>query len=868
MSDYDFHEIERRWRPRWEAARVFETSAERPGERFYCLEMLPYPSGRLHMGHVRNYSIGDAVAHFHRLRGRNVLHPMGWDSLGLPAENAAIERGVDPADWTFSNIDTMRRQLKDLGMSYAWDREIATCLPEYYRWNQWFFLRMLERDLVYRSRRVLNWCPRCATVLANEQVEGGRCWRHDDTEVEPREMDQWFIRITRYAEELDRCLDNLAGWPEPVRAMQRNWIGRSEGARISFAVENSGEAIEVFTTRIDTICGATFLVLAPDHPLVEPLLAGADRAAAARVRAFVAAARERALVDRFAEPEKDGVPTGRSAINPFNGERVPIWVANYVLMEYGTGAIMAVPAHDERDHEFALRFGLPIRTVVAPPDGADRSVLYTAAEGGTLVESGPFSGMPAPKARAAMAQHAREKGFGSATVTYRLRDWGISRQRYWGTPIPVVYCDRCGVVPVPDDDLPVVLPKGVRFEGITGAPLATVPEFVQAPCPHCGGPARRETDTMDTFVDSSWYFYRYCDPRNSREPFSREAARSWIPVDLYIGGITHATGHLIYCRFFHKFMRDLGLVEGDEPVRDLLTQGMVICHSYFCDQHRYIAPDRVRTVLDERGEASAYLCPDDGRELVRTLGAMAKSKNNAPDLDRMVEAHGADTVRLYVLFAAPPEDEVLWSEQGIEGCQRFLSRIWRFFDRHRLVLAKAGEPAAGGADEVRALRRKTHQTILRVTTDIEKRLHFNTAIAAMMELVNVIYGFYEADAASLGASGAREALRESFAVLSKLMVPFAPYLAEEIHAGLGLPGLAVQGRWPAHDGALLAEEAVEIAVQVNGKLRGRVEVPRGATADAALGAARTEPRVQAAIGQRRILRTVFVPDRLLNVVLE
>ncbi len=693
MADYDFHGIERRWQERWAEQRAFETDeVSGTRERYYSLEMLPYPSGKLHMGHVRNYTIGDSVAHFQRLQGRDVLHPMGWDALGLPAENAAIERGIDPREWTLANIDAMRRQLKELGLSYAWSREVTTCLPEYYRWNQWFFLRMLERDVVCRSRRVLNWCPRCQTVLANEQVENGRCWRHEDTEVEQREMDQWFIRITRYAEELDRCLDGMTGWPEPVRTMQRNWIGRSEGARIRFPIEGLDDALEVFTTRIDTIWGATFLVLAPDHPQLEAITAGAGREE--EVRRFVSAAREKAQRERFSEPEKDGVPTGRFALNPFSGERVPIWVANYVLMEYGTGAIMAVPAHDERDLEFARRFSLPVRQVIAAPAGEQSSGAYTASEGGILINSGAFSGVPASEARRAMTEHAAARGFGEAAVSYRLKDWGISRQRYWGTPIPIIYCRSCGIVPVPDDELPVLLPEHVDLKGITGAPLASVPEFVNVSCPRCGKTARRETDTMDTFVDSSWYFYRYVDPKNSRLPFAAEAARAWFPIDLYIGGIEHATGHLIYCRFFHKFMRDLGLVEGDEPVANMLTQGMVVCYSYFCQVHRYIAPEEVRVVLDEQGAASRYVCPHDGSDLVRNLGAMSKSKNNAPDLDRMREKYGADTVRLYVLFAAPPEAEFLWSEQGIEGCHRFLSRIWRFFERHRAELKTSGGEGA------------------------------------------------------------------------------------------------------------------------------------------------------------------------------
>ena len=864
MADYDFKSIEARWQTRWAEAKAFETGGTAAGRpRFYCLEMLPYPSGRLHMGHVRNYTIGDAVAHFQRLAGRDVLHPMGWDALGLPAENAAIERGIHPRDWTLSNIEFMRRQLQDLGLSYAWSREVATCLPEYYRWNQWFFLRMLERDLVYRSRRLLNWCPKCATVLANEQVEGGRCWRHEDTEVQPREMDQWFIRITRYADELDRCLDGMTEWPESVRTMQRNWIGRSVGTRVRFAIDGLGRSIEVFTTRIDTIYGATFLVIAPDHPLLEQLIAGTGRET--EVRGFVASLREQARKDRFAEPEKTGIATSRAAINPFSGERMPIWVANYVLMEYGTGAIMAVPAHDERDFEFAGTYGLPVRQVIRPSDGvAAPSGACTADEGGILVNSGSFDGLPAPEARRKMAESARERGFGEEAVSYRLRDWGISRQRYWGTPIPIVYCDRCGTVPVPDAELPVLLPE-VNLRGITGAPLAAVPEFVHTSCPRCGGPGRRETDTMDTFMDSSWYFDRYLDPRDEEQPFARESAQAWLPIDLYVGGITHATGHLIYCRFFHKFLRDLGLVAGDEPIRRLLTQGMVVCYSYFCEEHRYISPDEVRSVGE--GDSARALCPHDGRELVRTLGAMSKSKNNAPNLDRIMERYGADTVRLYVLFAAPPEDQVLWSEQGIEGCHRFLSRVWRFYDRHAAAMRGASDPGGDGAGpasaETAALRRKTHQTIARVTEDIGRRLHLNTAIAAIMELVNTLYGFYERDDFDPAEASA---LREAFDALCRLLVPLAPHLAEEIHAGLGLDGLAVRSSWPQAAPALLREETVQIIVQVAGKLRGRIEVPREAGEAAVIEAAQRDERVVAALQGRPVARTVFVPGRILNIV--
>ncbi len=873
MSAYDFARIEASWQRRWDEARVFEVSdadaraaaADPAGRRtFSCIEMLPYPSGKLHSGHVRNYSIGDAVAHFQRMHGRLVLHPIGWDALGLPAENAAIERGADPRTWTLANIAEMKRQLRRLGISYAWEREIATCDPAYYRWNQWFFLRLLERDLVYRSRRILNWCPRCATVLANEQVEEGRCWRHDDTVVEQREMDQWFVRVTRMAADLDACLDRMPGWPEAVRTMQHHWIGRSEGARIRFPVleapAGAAREIEVFTTRLDTIFGATFLVLSPEHPMTRTLSAGTPQEAA--VRAYAEAERAAAARDRFGtERGKEGVFTGRHARNPYTGEPVPIWTSGYVLMDYGSGAIMAVPGHDARDFEFATQHDLPVVRVIRPPDDEppEPPLPWTGNETDVLVASGKWSGMRSPEAIASMAAHAREAGFGEAAVTWRLRDWGISRQRRWGTPIPIVYCAACGTVPVPDDRLPVLLPEGVNLAGIPGAPLAAVPSFVETTCPKCGGPARRETDTMDTFVDSSWYFYRYTDPKNEKAPFDPASAAPWFPIDLYIGGIAHATGHLIYCRFFHKFMRELGLTRGDEPVRNLLTQGMVVSWSTFCPEHRWISPEEIR---GGGGDGAPGHCPHCGRELTRTLEKMSKSKNNAPDLDRMIDRYGADTVRMYLLFAAPPESEFLWSETGIEGCARLLGRVHRFQERHGDALRAAGPPRSADGD-AGALRRKTHRTIAAVTDDIGRRMLFNTAVARIFELVNALYGFYDREPLSGDeASAAREAL----VALSGLMVPFTPHLAEEMHSRLGLPGLGVSVRWPVADAALLSVQEVQIVVQVGGKLRARLSVPADADEAAVLGAARGDEKVAAALAGRAVARTVYVPGRLLNIV--
>jgi len=873
MKDLPFQEIEARWQARWEQERVFEPEESDPRPRFYCVEMLPYPSGRIHMGHVRNYAIGDALAWFRRMQGYNVLHPMGWDSLGLPAENAAIQRGADPRRWTIDNIAAMKAQLRRLGFSYAWEREVATYQPEYYRWNQWFFLRLLERGLAYRGRRVLNWCPSCATVLANEQVVAGFCWRHDDTPVEPREMDQWFIRITAYADELDSFLDRLPGWPERVLTMQRNWIGRSEGCRVRFPVEGLDAPIEIFTTRVDTIFGATALVLACEHPRLGDIASGCGREDV--VSAFVRDDRSRRLADRFsAADEKRGVFTGRHAINPFSGERIPVWVANFVLMEYGTGALMAVPAHDERDFEFARAFGLEIRTVVeaagtsgAPAaGGSECSDERAFTEDGVLVASGRFSGLSSAQARAAMNEEAASRGFGGAAVQFRLKDWGISRQRYWGTPIPVVSCERCGTVPVRDEDLPVILPP-VELKGATGSPLAAVPEFVRTSCPACGGPACRETDTMDTFVDSSWYFFRYADPKNGSAPFESARVSAWFPIDLYIGGIEHATGHLIYCRFFTKFMRDLGLLELDEPVANLLTQGMVISHSHFCEEHKFLFPDQVRRAGD--GDAAAWSCGLCGRPVRRTLEKMSKSKNNVVDPDAAVDAYGADAIRIFALFASPPDSEVLWTEQGMEGAYRFLARLWRFAEKHGARLRDAGSPQAPGsqggpADEAALrLRRRTHRTIRRVTDDIARRLQFNTAVAALMELLNAVYEWNDRD--SLEPAEAAS-LREAVMSLVALLAPFAPHTAEELWHRLGGEGMLAVGRWPQADPSLVEEETATLVVQVNGKLRGRLLVRRGASEDEVVAAARADARVAAALANVTLRKVVLVPDRLLNLV--
>jgi leucyl-tRNA synthetase len=819
MPPYDFDDIETRWQKRWTDDRAFEVTEDATRPKFYCLEMLPYPSGNIHVGHVRNYCITDVVARYKRMRGFNVLHPIGWDALGMPAENAAIQRRTHPEKWTRENIAGMKRQLQRMGFSYPWSREIATCDPDYYRWNQWFFLRMLEKGIAYRRKAAVNWCPSCQTVLANEQAEGGECWRCH-SKVEERELDQWFLRITAYQDQLLDDMAQLSAWPERVLVQQRNWIGRSPGAEVDFPVEG-GEPITVFTTRIDTIYGATFLVLAPEHPRLEGLLAdGAARAAVARLRGQDRRARQAGQV------EKEGVFTGRYAVNPFTAERIPIWAGNFVLMGYGTGAIMAVPGHDQRDFEFARKYGLPVRTVIVPEGAVASAPLPEAAyeAPGVTADSGRFSGLASDDAALAMTAHAREKGFGRAAVTYRLKDWLISRQRYWGTPIPVVYCEKDGVVGVPDDQLPVVLPPDAPFTGEGGNPLEKVPAFVQARCPRCGGPARRETDTMDTFVDSSWYFYRYLSPRKDDGPFDAAAMRYWFPIDLYVGGTEHAILHLVYSRFWTKVMRDLGLVPFDEPVTRLFPQGMV---------HK------------------------DGE-------VMSKSKGNTVAPDDVIRAYGADTLRLYILSVAPPEMAMEWTDANIEGERRLISRLWRLVDRHaESLLGEKGRAVAQDLPPAgRELRRKVHQTIRKVTEDVEERIHLNTAVAAFHELVNEVYRLE----AEVQSGPGRSALREALETLVLLMNPFTPHVCEEMWSRLGHAAGLVGHPWPAADEAAAREDAVQLAVQVNGKVRGHVMVARDATEDEVRRAALEEPRVREHLAGRPIAKFVLVPGRLVSVV--
>jgi len=845
---YNAGAIEKKWQQTWEQERTFKVAEAPEKEKFYLLEMFPYPSGRIHMGHVRNYSIGDVVARFKRLQGYNVLHPMGWDAFGMPAENAAIQHGTHPAKWTYENIDNMRSQLKKMGLSYDWDREFATCDVDYYKWEQLIFLRMFERGLAYKKSSFVNWCPDCRTVLANEQVEDGCCWRCDNV-VEQKELEQWFFKITDYAEELLDHTYRLPGWPEPVLIMQRNWIGRSTGCEIDFPLENSLQKIRVFTTRQDTLYGATFMSLAPEHPMALALTSEEQRAS---VEEFIARVKKQEKTRRTSEDfEKEGVFTGSYCINPVTRKKMPIYLANFVLMDYGTGAVMAVPTHDQRDFEFARKYGLPMQVVIQP----EGESLVPAAMGeawtgsGSMVNSAMFDGLANEAAKEAIADYLEKEGIGKKTVNYRLRDWGVSRQRYWGTPIPIIYCDVCGTVPVPEQDLPVVLPRDVELTGEGGSPLAKSSAFVNVTCPQCGEAARRETDTFDTFVESSWYFARYACPDFPSAPVDRQAAEYWLPVDQYIGGIEHAVMHLLYARFFTKVMRDLGMMNVDEPFANLLTQGMVCMETCSCPQHGWLYPEEV-------AEGRCVKC---GAATVTGRNEkMSKSKKNVVDPDNLIKRFGADTARLFSLFAAPPEKDLEWNEQGVEGCFRFLNRVWRAVYDNLGLLPAGGSPVAPeglGRD----LRRVTHRTIKKVTEDIDGRFHFNTAIAAIMELVNAIYAFEEKARHPV-------VLREALETVVRLLAPFVPHLAEELWSCLGHAGGVERAGWPTWDAAALVEDVKVIVVQVNGKVRGKITVAADADEDAVRQAALAEENVARFVAGKRLEKVVVVPGRLVNVV--
>jgi leucyl-tRNA synthetase len=793
---YDHQQIELKWHEQWSDESLYKAEENSAKPKYYVLEMLPYPSGALHIGHIRNYSIGDALARYMWMRGYNVLHPMGWDAFGLPAENAAIANHRPPREWTLSNIEKMKRTYRRFAFSYDWDREVTTCEPDYYRWNQWFFLRMLERGLAYRKQALVNWCNKCATVLANEQVVDGCCWRHEDTPVEQRALEQWFLRTTAYADELLKDIAQLeGGWPERVLTMQRNWIGRSEGAEVDFNVEGYGP-VRVFTTRIDTIYGATCMILAPEHAIVSTLDAGLK----AQAKVMIDARAQQGPGDVL----KDGFDTGLKAVNPFSGEQIPVWVGNFILMGYGTGAIMAVPAHDERDREFCLKYGINIRKVVDAP---------TPSDYGTLENSGPWSGKSSEDARREMAAYAEQNAFGKPAITFRIKDWGVSRQRYWGTPIPVIHCPEHGVVPVPDDQLPVLLPQRIEITGKGRSPLEDVPDFVNTTCPVCGQPARRETDTMDTFVDSSWYFYRYCDPKNDKAPFDSSKIAYWFPIDQYIGGIEHAILHLIYSRFWTKVMRDIGIISNNEPVRKLFSQGMVIANG----------------------------------------AKMSKSKGNVVGADHVADVHGADTARLFALFAAPPEKDMDWTDTGVEGIYRFLGRVYRFATRN------SGRAGGDGSSDAKVLR-KLHQTLRKITADFDTRWHFNTSIAAMMELVNELY----AEEPRISA----QAMGQTIEILTFMLAPFAPYIAQELWDEQGRSGPVFKQPWPDFDPDLAKETEIEIPVQINGKLRSRITVAPGLDAAQLKVAALDDDKIQALIEGKTMVKFIAIPDKLVNIVVK
>ena len=833
MAEYDPQQIELKWQKIWEeqdAFRAVEGDTARP--KFYLLEMLPYPSGTLHMGHMRNYAIGDAVARYKRMRGFNVLHPMGWDAFGLPAENAAIKNHTHPREWTSANIAEFRRVLRRFGFSYDWQREISTCEPEYYRWNQWFFLRMLEKGIAFRKKSRVNWCPECQTVLANEQVIDGYCWRHETTLVEIRELEQWFFRITQYSDELLEDMRQLeGGWPERVLTMQRNWIGKSRGTRVKFSIaQMPGTSLEVFTTRVDTIFGASAIVISAGHPAIASLLEGV-RGRDAMDTQLKSIRQKSVKAADIATAEKEGFFTGRFAVNPFSGEMLPIWVANFVLAEYGTGAVMCVPAHDQRDYEFAQKYRLPVKVVVQPMQGemlrADRmDAAYT--EHGRLADSGAYTSLTTEQAIEKMTADAQAKNFGEAQTTYRLKDWGVSRQRYWGTPIPVIYCDKDGIVPVPDDQLPVRLPSEVTLTGQGQSPLASSPEFLNVRCPKCGGPARRETDTMDTFVDSSWYFYRYTDPRNAQAPFDKAKAAYWFPIDQYVGGITHAILHLLYSRFFCKVMRDLGLVKHDEPIARLFTQGMV-----------------------QKGGV-----------------AMSKSRGNVVGAIDMAEKYGCDTGRMYTLFAAPPEKDLEWSAEDIEGSSRFLNKVYRLVDKHAGRLRgvetdlEMSVDLAAATPKGKILVRRIHQALKRVTHDFEARWHFNTSVSSLMQLVNEIH-----DLEPLDIELRPEVLKRTLEMLVLMLAPMTPHIAEELWEKLGHADGLTKAKWPAYREDLTREEQVEVIIQINGRLRGKILVDEGLGEEETRERALGDPRIAMLIAGKQVVKVVVVPKKLVNIVL-
>ncbi len=855
---YNPQELEKKLQERWEEEGLFKVEEDPKKEKYYLLEMFPYPSGKIHMGHVRNYTIGDVVARYKKMRGKNVLHPMGWDAFGLPAENAAIENNTHPARWTYKNIENMKTQLKRMGFSYDWDRELATCDPAYYRWEQLVFLKMYEKGLAYKKKTYVNWCESCQTVLAKEQVENGCCWRHTDREVNVKEMDSWFFKITDYAERMLEHCDKLPGWPERVLTMQKNWIGKSYGCIIRFPLVDSDEVIEVYTTRQDTIFGATFLCFAPEHPMLREIVRGQPQEK--EVLAFI----ERALkMDSFIRTAdstvKEGLFTGIYCLNPVTDEKIPIYVANFVLFDYGTGAIMAVPTHDQRDFEFAGKYNLNLRMVIKPLEEDLREETMTEAyEGdGTLVNSGPFDGQRNVEALDSIAQYLESKGMGHKTVNFKIRDWNISRQRYWGAPIPIIYCDKCGTVPASEDDLPVVLPIDLAMRPNGGSPLPFEPSFFETTCPECQGKARRETDTMDTFVESSWYFDRYTCPHYDRGPLDPKSVDYWMPVDQYIGGIEHAILHLLYSRFYTRVLRDLGYLKVSEPFANLLTQGMVCKETVECPEHGFLYPYEVK---DKR----CMHCRSD--IIIGNTVKMSKSKKNVIEPEELIDRYGADTVRMFCLFASPPERDLEWSDQGVEGSFRFLNRIWRLVldnleEISRVTIYEGKESLPG---HLRDLHRKTHQTIKKVTNDIEDRFHFNTAISAVMELINEVNKYLNSDQdeGDLGWSVVREAVETSVVMLS----PIVPHITEELWHMLGHEKSLLSVLWPTYSAKALEVEKRLIVLQVNGKVRRRIEAPASFGQKEMEAEVLKDKRVQLFIGERSIKKVVVVQNKLVNFV--
>ncbi len=825
MERYAPQEIEKKWQKKWQEEHAYATEMDRTKPEYYVLEMFPYPSGNLHMGHVRNYSIGDVLARYKTMAGYNVLHPMGFDAFGMPAENAAIKHGVKPSDWTYSNIENMKRQQREMGLSYDWDREVETCRPEYYRWTQWLFELFYKKGLAYKKKASVNWCDTCGTVLANEQVIDGKCWRCD-SDVVKKDLSQWFLKITDYADVLLDDLKELKGWPERVKTMQDNWIGRSEGLEFSIDVPALGEKLAVYTTRPDTAYGITFVALAAEHPIVEKLLQ--DNPKAAEIQAFCTKARNQSDLERTSsESEKEGIFTGVYAINPFNGNKVELWVTNYVLADYGTGAVMGVPSGDQRDWMFAKKYNLPIILTLQPKDSElkleDMTAAYTDKDG-VLVNSGKFTGMEMHKAMSAIIDEAEAQGFGKRKVNYRLRDWLISRQRYWGAPIPVIYCPHCGEVLVPEEELPVRLPEDVKFEQGSVSPLAQSESFVNCTCPKCGGPAKRETDTMDTFICSSWYYLRYTDPHNAEKPFARDKVNYWAPVDQYIGGIEHAILHLLYSRFFTKVLRDAGLVDFNEPFKNLLTQGMVI---------------------------------KDGSK-------MSKSKGNVVSPEEIIAKYGADTARLFILFAAPVERDLEWSDQGVEGAYRFLNRVWRIVGHFEETIKGASDTYDVSAltGEEKDLRRILHVTIQKVTDDISDRFMFNTAISSVMELVNAFYAFQDSTTVNAGL------VREVSLNIIKMLAPFAPHMTEELWSRIVGGGSVHQQQWPKYDAAAMVQAEIEIVLQINGKVRDKIVIAADLGREEMQQAAMAQPRVQELTAGKTIVKTICVPGKLVNIVVK